>query len=189
MAEMLVRLFDKYTGKDPHFLAKTTKRGDVIVVQDNKWPWSDLERKSPDWIIVTVDMPIEKARAMLAKELGPEDKNGMPINPLLQLRAFKVDLDAMTVLGYPIYTQMDAIKLKFATTAKGQGKGDPDPLDPIAACIADIQSGDRIVNDAAQRAVSLLPILEVHFDACKVAKAPIADDGIIGRADDEGIIG
>ncbi len=188
MAEMLVRLFDKYTGKDPHFLAKTTKRGDVIVVQEDGWQWSDLERKSPDWIIVQVDMKIEKARAMLARELGPVDKNGKDINPLLQLRAFKVDLDAMTVLGYPIHTALDAIKLKFPTTAKGQGKGDPSLTDPIAACIEDVKSGDRKVDDAAQRSVSTLPVLEIHFDACKVAKAPMADDGIIG-GDDAEVIG
>ncbi len=183
MAEMLVRLFDKYTGKDPHFLAKTTKRGDVIVVQEDGWKWSPLERKSPDWIIVKVDMPIEKAWTMLAPEQGDPLEN-----PLLQLRAFKVDLDAMTVLGYAIYTQIDAIKLKFPTTVKGQGKGDPSLADPIAACIADVQSGDRKVDDAAQRVIDTIPVLEVHFDACKVGKAPVKDEAIIG-GDDAEVIG
>lgn len=190
MAEMLVRLYDKYTGKDPVTLAKTTKRGDVIVVQDDGWPWSPAERKSPDWIIISVNMPLAKAQAMLAPEQGDPIKN-----PLLQLRAFKVDLDALTVLGYPILTSKDAMLAKFPLSPKGQQGNVKDPVsaDPMAEITASLQTGDRfdgkdLPPDTIKRPSEVQPILEVHFDATKTVKTPIVDAGKIGEAD-AGVIG
>ncbi len=178
MAEMLVRLYDKYTGKDPVTRSKTTHRGDVIVVREDAWPWSDLERKSPDWIIITVNMPVEKARTMLAPEQGDP-----LINPLLQLRTFKVDLDALTVLGVPIQTAKDAMRAKFPLTPQGVQNGVKDPVsdDPMAEIFASLKAGDRInLHDAAGLPAKTVPIAEAQFDLTKTVKPPIVDPGVIG---------
>ncbi len=185
MAEMLVRLYDKYTGKDQVMRSKTTHRGDVIVVREDGWPWSDQERKSPDWIILTVNMPIQKAQTMLAPEQGDPLKN-----PLLQLRAFKVDLDALTVLGVPVQTAKDAMLAKFPLTDQGikNGVKDPSTDDPMGEILASVQAGDRIhLHDAEGLQVKTLPIAEAQFDAAKALKPAITDLAIIG--DDPGVIG
>ena len=51
MAELLVRVVDK-TNDDKKLDAQCSKRGDVIVVQPDGWPWGREELKSEVWRIV-----------------------------------------------------------------------------------------------------------------------------------------
>lgn len=99
--ELLVRTVDKYSGKDTHFLAKTTKRGDVIVVAPDGWHWSKAELESDEWVIIKIDMTEIKANSFLGKEPGDA-----VANRLLQMRGKRIDLDA---LGYPANKRSTAI--------------------------------------------------------------------------------
>lgn len=96
MPEMLVRTLDKYEGQDLKFHAKSTGRGDVIVVVEDGWQWSEIERTSPQWIIVKCSASFEECQAMLACEQGNE-----LTNPYARVRAFRLDLEA---LGHNIPT-------------------------------------------------------------------------------------
>lgn len=103
MAELLVRVIDKYEGVDPLFLSKSTMRGDVIEVRPDGWPWSLRERTSPQWIIVKVDASMAKCAALIAAEPGDVKQN-----PYLRIRAFHLDLDALAGLGYAIPSEVAA---------------------------------------------------------------------------------
>lgn len=46
--EALVRIVDRDAAEDE------SKRGDVITVQSDGWPWSVAERTNPDWIIIRI---------------------------------------------------------------------------------------------------------------------------------------
>ncbi len=90
MAELLVRRTDK-THPDPYMDAKQTKRGDVICVQPDGWPWGTKELANPDWIILLVPgVSPEDLSGLLAAE--PETNPAQP-SRMLQPRAFKLDLD------------------------------------------------------------------------------------------------
>lgn len=92
MCEMLVRLVDKINREDPHLDAKCLKRGDVVVICEDGWPWSNRELKNPAWRVLYFPyLSVEKAQAFL----GPEIDEG-PKNPskVLRRRAFKIDLDS-----------------------------------------------------------------------------------------------
>ena len=103
MSEMLVRLFDKYDGADLKLQAKSTGRGDVIVVAENGWAWSEIERTSYNWIIIQCPASLTKCNTMRTPEPG---------NPLvdlyLRMTAFHLDLDALTLLGHAIPTAAEA---------------------------------------------------------------------------------
>lgn len=90
MAELLVRVVDK-THPDPVFDTKLSKRGDVIAVQPDGWRWGVEEVANLDWRIVCVPgVDPEDLSGLLASE--PETNPNAP-SRMLQLRAFKLDLD------------------------------------------------------------------------------------------------
>ena len=90
MAELLVRVVDKVNA-DPYLNAKCTKRGDVIVVQPDGWPWGKDEQKNPAWRIVKVPgLSVIDASAFLGPELDTDPEQPSAV---LQPRAFKLDLD------------------------------------------------------------------------------------------------
>ena len=99
MAEMLVRTLDKYEGEDLKLQAKSTGRGDVIVVVGDGWQWSAIERTSPEWIIVKCSASLEECQAMRATEQGNE-----LTNPYARVRAFRFDLDAFVRQGHNVPT-------------------------------------------------------------------------------------
>ncbi len=108
--ELLIRTVDKYTGKDPHFQAKTTKRGDVISVCPDGWTWSQFERTNPEWVIVKVlDLLQIEADAMLTHEQGDD-----ALNPYLKIRDFNFDLDALNDKGYNLDKQKDIVTIPLA---------------------------------------------------------------------------
>jgi len=89
MAEFLVRVADKVNPDSPYLDAKCLKRGDVVVVCPDGWPWSQLERTLPFWRIVRVPgMSLSEAEAFLAPEPGDP-----LVNKMLQRRQFKLDVD------------------------------------------------------------------------------------------------
>ena len=91
MCELLVRVVDKSNPDDPYLDARCTRRGDVITVQPDGWPWGVQEQLSPDWRIVRVPgVSVGDAASLLAPE--PETD---PQNPsrMLQARLFKLNLD------------------------------------------------------------------------------------------------
>lgn len=51
MAEILLRVVDK-TNEDKALDAQCSKRGDVIVVKPDGWPWGTEELKSDFWRVV-----------------------------------------------------------------------------------------------------------------------------------------
>ena len=94
MAELLVRVVDK-VNPDFYMDCQCTKRGDVIVVQEDGWKWGREEKSLPFYRIIRIPgMSVSEASQFLAPEL-PID----PLNPskTLKRRAFKFDLDAPTL--------------------------------------------------------------------------------------------
>lgn len=91
MCELLVRVVDKTNPDDPYLDAQLTKRGDVICVQPDGWPWGTEELKNPDWRIIKLPGVNPEA---LAAFLSPEiDTDPAQPSKVLQRRAFKLDLD------------------------------------------------------------------------------------------------
>lgn len=91
MAELLIRVTDKV---NPEFYKNTkcTKRGDVIVVHENGWPWGRDELTAPFWRIVKHDeLSVSEASAFLAPQFDTDPQH--PSRTLLR-RAFKLNLDA-----------------------------------------------------------------------------------------------
>jgi hypothetical protein len=89
MAEFLIRVHDKTNPNSIYEDVRCMKRGDVVVVCEDGWPWSQKELTAPYWRIVKVPgMPMEEAQALTTPELG--DIN---VNRMLRRRAFKLDVD------------------------------------------------------------------------------------------------
>lgn len=116
MCELLVRTVDKSNPDDIYLDVKLTKRGDVIVIREDGWPWSEAERTSPFWKIFK--MPGIKASdlsAFIAEEPGDPK-----FNQTLQRRAFKFDLDSYASAVFKgdipaeITKTSDALSLKVA---------------------------------------------------------------------------
>lgn len=95
MAELLIRVVDK-THADPMKDVKLTKRGDVICVQEDNWPWSEAEKTNPDWrIFKWPSSTVSALNVFLTPELSTEPKTSedMPDDPMLQIRGFSLDVD------------------------------------------------------------------------------------------------
>lgn len=95
MSEWLVRTVDKVNEEDPHLDAQCFKRGDVIVICEDGWPWSEAERANPEWTILKFPgVSVEAVDSFLGPEINsdPKDKK-----PLLRRRAFMVNLDHQVI--------------------------------------------------------------------------------------------
>jgi hypothetical protein len=89
MAEFLVRVTDKVNA-DPYLDCQCTKRGDVIVVQEDGWAWGSGELTNPHWRIVQApNITVSAATAFLGPELAIDPQNP---SKMLQRRGFKLDL-------------------------------------------------------------------------------------------------
>lgn len=87
MAEMLVRVFDKYRGPEWDLVQlQKRRRGHIVVVVPDGWEWSWIERQSHDWIIIR------------CPELSVDQ---------LQAKA-SVDLDRLTSRGYRIASDFES---------------------------------------------------------------------------------
>lgn len=68
--------------------------GDVVVACPDGWPWTEVERTNPKWLIVKCpEMSKLEAESLAAPEL-PTDLKTDPAT--LKRRQFKVDVDALT---------------------------------------------------------------------------------------------
>lgn len=76
MAELLVRVVDKVNPNDPDLDLQCLKRGDVVAVGEDGWPWSGKELSNPDWkVMYFPGATVSAANSYLAPELpdGPDD--------------------------------------------------------------------------------------------------------------------
>lgn len=79
--------------EDPYVDAMAYKRGDVIVVKPDGWPWSEAELTNPDWRIIKFPaVTVEQAASFLAPEVETDPRNP---NRMRQRRGFRLDLDGM----------------------------------------------------------------------------------------------
>jgi hypothetical protein len=112
MAEMLVRIVDKTNPEDPYLDSRLTKRGDVIAVQPDGWPWSAAERAGNPWAIVTLPgVDPEKLAGFLAEEPGD-----IKLAPHRR-RGFRFDLDAWAAGGGKALAEAEGLALKAGKPA------------------------------------------------------------------------
>lgn len=95
MAELLVRVRDKVNVTDFYADCKCTKRGDVIVVCPDGWPWGDQELTRPEYRLVRLQgVGVAAVTPYLAPELDID-----PTHPsrTLQRRLYKIDFSNLTI--------------------------------------------------------------------------------------------
>lgn len=90
MAELLVCAVDKEP-LDPYVNARAYKRGDVVVVNPDRWVWGRMELANPLFRIVRVPgVTVAQARTFLGEEFDEDPENPSRV---LRRRAFYLDLD------------------------------------------------------------------------------------------------
>lgn len=102
MAEILLRVTDKTHQTEPN---RVTKRGDIIVVQADGWPWSRAEQTLSFWRIIKLpNITVAQAKnAMLAAGTRTDPTESLITVPL---RAFRLDLD--TIISTPALVSVAA---------------------------------------------------------------------------------
>jgi hypothetical protein len=118
MAECLVFITDKVNPHSARMNAECPKRGDIITVQDDGWPWSPAERVFPFSVVQVPGVDAADLSAFLAPEPDDADKPG---KKLLQFRAFKFDIDDWEAKGKPKLARGQILAMK---------KGRPPLADP-----------------------------------------------------------
>lgn len=93
MAECLLRVVDK-TSSDPVSNAGLTKRGHVICVQPDGWPWGTEELANPEWRIVLLPGPVEDWAHLLVPEPITDPAKASPTRAR---RLWRLDLDSPAV--------------------------------------------------------------------------------------------
>jgi hypothetical protein len=90
MAEIVVQIVDK-VNKDFYLNCGCYKRGDVIEIREDGFPWGKIDRSNPDWRIIK--LPQYSVKDLESFRSG--EKNTDPTQPskTLQRRAFKFDID------------------------------------------------------------------------------------------------
>lgn len=93
MAELLMMVVDK-THSDPSVDPRCFKRGMVICVQPDNWPWGLEELRNPDWRILRVPKADpDDLLGLTAEEPFTDTKNLTP----RKRRAFRLDLEAAEI--------------------------------------------------------------------------------------------
>jgi hypothetical protein len=92
MCELLIRVVDKVDplrSEDEN--RRFTKRGDVIVVVEDQWPWGREELSFFEWRIVCLpDVQVDEASMLLTSEIKQPGHKAT-----LRPRAFYFDLDLL----------------------------------------------------------------------------------------------
>lgn len=156
MAELLVFTTDT-VGDDVYKNAKLPKRGDVITIQKDGWPWADGELKEPRFLILKLPgVAVSDLSSLISHEVSAAPSNDPgalqwihPTNTL-QYRGFHLDLDSLQV-AYP-----NIVAPVVSQPVKGG-------MQPVSVAPAPVQIPD---------AASLL--------AYKTKRPAIADPAIIG---------
>ncbi len=89
MPELLVQVIDR-ASPNPLVDCRCYKAGDVIVVCPDGWGWTPAELNSQEWRIISVDIPMAEAEALVEDETGDQ-----LLNPLLQIRGAGINIDAL----------------------------------------------------------------------------------------------
>lgn len=114
MAELLIQVVDHSNPDNPYLDARLTKRGDVIYVAPDGWPWGDEETSQELFRIVKVpDAAVSDLEGLTMKEPGDLYRRRT-----LQPRLFKLDLDALP----------QAVKTKLGKARKKRGARAKDDL-------------------------------------------------------------
>lgn len=90
--EMCVQVVE-VAGDDPFHDAKQWKRGFIIEILPVGSDWGKSTLTNPNWKVIRIDMTIEEGREFMAQE---RDEN--QLNPMLPLRMFRMDLDALDIV-------------------------------------------------------------------------------------------
>lgn len=156
MCELLVFAVDK-VNSDFYKNCGNFKRGDVVVAMPDGHVWGLREADDPRWrILAFPDLPLASGQALCATEKATD-----PLHPslTLQVRAFKLDLDALAALdaafaAYLADNTRTAVSFPSAVTV---GNASPSGTVPVVTSL---------------KGASLT--------AATVQKPPIADPNIIG---------
>lgn len=99
MAELLIRIRDKVNQDSIYLDCSCLKRGDVVTVQRDGWPWGDKELSNPDWRILAVPgTSVNVFQALLAEEV---DENPSMPSRVLQRRGFGLHLNSNFITARP----------------------------------------------------------------------------------------
>lgn len=102
MAELLIRIVDKTTSADPVFDALIAKRGDVVTIQNDGWPWSPAERAGNPWVIVKAPgVSAALLTSFIAKDDGDPAQHFVP-----RRRALRFDVSLWQAQGSPNITSV-----------------------------------------------------------------------------------
>jgi len=118
MAELLVRIVDKVNPNDPALDLQCLKRGDVVTIGEDGWPWSGKELSNPDWkVMYFPGASMSAAESYLAPELpdGPDDMTPK------RRRAFAFNL--LAAFPQSVFTGGDEEMLSFQIAKP--------PLEPV----------------------------------------------------------
>lgn len=87
MAELLVRNVDKVNPTSEELNRMCLKRGDVVCVREDGWPWSPKELAGDPWTVIKfIGAAVEEAQPYML----PEEVDGATVRP----RMSYFDLDA-----------------------------------------------------------------------------------------------
>ena len=90
MSELLVRIVDK-TLPDPYANQTLLKRGMVVVVEDDGWPWTPTEQTFKEWIIIKApQLPLSMATGLANEPVGDR-----MVTPMLPARAVALDFNLL----------------------------------------------------------------------------------------------
>lgn len=172
MAELLVRRVDK-THTDFYLNTKQTKRGDVIVVQPDDWPWGIKELSHPEWIIVRVPkVPMEEFEGLLAAEPETDPKNP---SRTLQARAFKLDLDHPAVAKAGLDSFIADLSVEAVQPRPGKALAEVAEVTQVVSAIEDVKVVDGqviVTKDTFVNEVTKYPVAEL--DIATASKLPPA---------------
>lgn len=96
MAEILIRVTSKIAA-DFYPNCRITKRGDVIDVEPDGWPWGTDERTASFWRLLSLpNVSVAYAKTFLARETAVSQ---LDLGRTLQHRAFRLDIDNPALVG------------------------------------------------------------------------------------------
>lgn len=97
MAELLIRVVSKENLQDTYKDVQLSKRGGVIVAVPDGWGWSIAEKMSPDWrILKWPSVSVADCDDLLMPE--PDTRAvKLGVDPMLQRRAYLLDVDLATL--------------------------------------------------------------------------------------------
>ena len=115
MAELLIRIVDKVNLDSKESNAHCMKRGMVVTIQPDGWPWSAKELANPEWEIRKYrGVAVDALTGYLVAEAGDE-----LLDPYLQRRAFTFDLAFAVKPGAKDTDVLAAQKLVSPWTDRG----------------------------------------------------------------------